>query len=104
MLISSFIFLFWSSTRFTVHKTYLFYTGPLCSPSIQPLFKVQLPMCPLCSEMEIRRYLKLFFSAEQLEIMQEGIAQAETATVVMTFDKELQKTSTPPTCEQLILL
>ena len=43
-------------------------------------------------------------SADQLEIMQGGIVQAETATVMMMFDEELQMTSTPPTGKQLILL
>ena len=43
-------------------------------------------------------------SADQLEIMQGGIVQAETATVMMMFDEELQTTSTPPTGKLLILL
>ena len=43
------------------------------------------------------------FSADQLEIMQGGIVQAETATVMMMFDEELQMTSTPPTGKLLIL-
>ena len=43
-------------------------------------------------------------SADQLEIIQEGIVQAEIATVMMMFDEELQTTSTPPTGKLLILL
>ena len=43
-------------------------------------------------------------SVDQLEIMQGGIVQAETATVMMMFDEELQTTSTPPTGKLLILL
>ena len=35
-------------------------------------------------------------SADQLEIMQGGIVQAETAIMMMMFDEELQTTSTPP--------
>ena len=41
-------------------------------------------------------------SADQLEIMQGGIVQAETA--MMMFDEELQTTSTPPPGKLLILL
>ena len=51
--------------------------------------------------MEIFRAL---CSADKLEIMQGGIVQAETATVMMMFDEELQTTSTLPTGKQLILL
>ena len=62
---SSSIFIFWSSTGISLHdlqlKTpYLSYTGPLCSPSVQPLsetgrfssclFKAPLLMSPLCSD------------------------------------------------------
>ena len=43
-------------------------------------------------------------SANQLEIMQGGIVQAETATAMMMFYKELQTTCTPLTGKQLILL
>ena len=54
--------LYWDITAwFTVLKTpYLSYTGPLCSPSVQPLsvigrcssclFKAPPPMSPLCSD------------------------------------------------------
>ena len=35
-------------------------------------------------------------SADQLEIIQERIVQAETATVMMMFDEEQQTTNTPP--------
>lgn len=41
-------------------------------------------------------------SVDQLEIMQAGILQAETATVMMVFDEEVQTTSTPPAGELLI--
>ena len=44
------------------------------------------------------------YSADQLEIMQGAIVQAETATVMMMFNKELQMTSTTPICKLLILL
>ena len=36
--------------------------------------------------------------------MQGGIAQAQTATVMMIFDEELQTTSTPPTGKLISLL
>ena len=41
---------------------------------------------------------------DQLEIMHGGIIQVETATVMMTFDEELQMTNIPPTGKLLILL
>ena len=65
MHISRSIFIFWGSTGISLHdfqlKTpYLSYTGPLCSPSVQPLsetgcfssclFKNPLLMSPLCSD------------------------------------------------------
>ena len=43
-------------------------------------------------------------SVDELEIMQGGIILAETGTVMMMFDEELQTTSTPPTGKLIILL
>ena len=43
-------------------------------------------------------------SADQFEIMQGGIVQAETATVMIMSDEELQMTSTTVTAKLLIIL
>ena len=42
------------------------------------------------------------FSVDQLEIMQAGIVQVETATVILMFNEEVQTTSAPLAGEVLI--
>ena len=48
-------------------------------------------------------YLDFFIQHIRSEIMQEGVKQAETATVIMMFDKKLQTTSVPTTTYFILL-